>query len=241
MGRDQTAYPFREVRLRISYRENGDRMAKKIICLKTERLYIMPMTEEELDIQVREEKDEEAKKAYSDRLENCEDEPEDFLWFVPWKIILQEDGKAIGNVAFDGPQTNGMVEVSFSILPSLQKQGYMTEALGAVVGWAFRQKDVYEITAETPPGNRPSQKVLENNGFAMFANGQGGPRYKLVKQRFIKTPVFIGVLLLAGVAAGLLIKPFNTYLTMGIFAGVGAVLGVFVDITAENRRKRIIG
>ncbi len=216
-------------------------MAKKIICLKTQRLFIMPMTEEELDVQVREEKDETAKKAYSDKLQNCEDEPEDFLWFVPWKITLQENGKAIGNAAFKGPQNKGFVEIEFSILPSLQKQGYMTEALGALVNWAFRQRDVYAVAAETTPGNKASQKVLENNGFVMYANGQDGPRYKIIRQRLFKTPLLAGALLLVGIVAGLLIDDLNIFMSMGIFAGAGALLGAVADVAAENRRKRILG
>ena len=216
-------------------------MSKRSICLKTERLYIIPMTEEELEIQIREEKDETAKKAYSDMLENCEKEPLDYLWFVPWKIILQENQKAIGDVAFKGPQNKGMVEIGFSILPSLQRQGYMTEALGALIDWAFRQKDVYSVAAETAPGNKPSQKVLENNGFNMYANGQEGPRYKIVKRTLFKTPISVCVFIILGVVAGFIFRNFNLFALIGIFAGVGAILGIAVDVAAENRRKRIIG
>lgn len=199
------------------------------------------MTEEELEIQIREEKDETAKKAYSDMLENCEKEPLDYLWFVPWKIILQENQKAIGDVAFKGPQKKGMVEIGFSILPSLQRQGYMTEALGALIDWAFRQKDVYSVAAETAPGNKPSQKVLENNGFNMYANGQEGPRYKIVKRTLFKTPISVCVFIILGVVAGFIFRNFNLFALIGIFAGVGAILGIAVDVAAENRRKRIIG
>ncbi len=216
-------------------------MSKKQICLKTERLYIIPMTEEELEIQIREEKDEEAKKAYKDMLEKCENEPVDYLWFVPWKIILQENQKAIGDAAFKGPQNKGMVEIKFSILPSLQRQGYMTEALAVLVDWAFKQKDVYSVAAETAPGNKPSQKVLENNGFSMYANGQEGPRYKIIKRNFFKTPVFLSAFVIIGVVLGLLIKNFNLLVLIGIFAGVGLILGAAMDIAALNRRKRIIG
>ncbi len=199
------------------------------------------MTEEELDIQIREEKDEEAKKAYSDKLQKCEDEPEDYLWFVPWKIILQENDKAIGNAAFKGPENKGFVEIEFSILSSLQKNGYMTEALRALVNWAFQQKDIYAITAETAPGNKACQKVLEKNGFTMFANGQVGPRYKIEKKRFFKTPVLAGVLLLVGIAAGILIDRLAIHIAIAVFVGIGVLLGVVSDVAAESRRKRITG
>ena len=216
-------------------------MSKKNICLKTERLYIIPMTEEELRIQVQEEKDEKAKKAYSEMLAGCENEPEDFLWFAPWKIILQENQKAIGDVSFKGPEKKGAVEINFNILPSLQKQGYMTEALGAFVDWAFKQRDVYSVIAETAPGNKPAQTVLENNGFVMFANGQDGPRYKIEKRRFFWTPVIVGVLLIEGLILSFLVKGLGPFAWMGIFAGIGLIIGLLVDITGENRRKRIVG
>ena len=201
----------------------------------------MPMTAEELDIQAREEKDEEAKKAFAEMLENCDNEPEDFIWYVPWKIILIENGKAIGDVFFKGPQNKGAVKIGFSILQGLQKQGYMTEALEILVKWAFRQKDVYTVIAETAPGNKASQKVLEKNGFTMYSNGQDGPIYKIVKKRFFLTPVLACLFLIIGIVLGFVVDGVNIFVSIGTWTVLGVVLGIVIDFETENKRKRILG
>ncbi len=212
---------------------------KKQICLKTERLFIVPMTEEELELQIKEEKNEAAKAAYKEMLKNCENEPEDYIWFTPWKIILKENQKALGDVSFNGPEKNGVVEVKYAVLPGMQRQGYMTEALGAVINWAFSQKDVFVVMGETAPGNIAAQRVLENNGFVMFANGQDGPRYKIEKRQTYQSIVLIAIIVALDLISYLILKMTFPYIILLVVTAVIAIVGVVYDIYRAKRRERI--
>lgn len=60
---------------------------------------------------------------------------------------------------------DGAVDIGYGIAPSRQRRGIATRAIGAIVDWARAAPHVTAITAETLPGNRASQRVLEANGF----------------------------------------------------------------------------
>ena len=85
-----------------------------------------------------------------------------------------------------------------------------------------------------------NSEALYNLG-TMYANGQGGPRYKILKNRFFLTPFILGGFVIAGVLAAIFIKSVSPYVSVAVFAVLGLILGLVVDITAESRRKRILG
>jgi hypothetical protein len=43
-----------------------------------------------------------------------------------------------------------------------QRQGYATEAVGALLSWAFQGPAVQMVVADTLPGLTPSIRVMEN-------------------------------------------------------------------------------
>ena len=64
-----------------------------------------------------------------------------------------------------------------------QNQGFASEAVQAVVTWAFSEPNVTAIEAEADANNMPSQRVLEKCGFEPNGRmGQEGPRYVLRKK-----------------------------------------------------------
>jgi ribosomal-protein-alanine N-acetyltransferase len=98
-----------------------------------------------------------------------EEGPEQAGWWC-WYFVLKDEGAGgrvlIGNGGFKGrPSRQGTVEVGYAIHPSFRESGYATEAVKALVGWAFRQPRVERVVAETEPGNRRSRRVLEKAGF----------------------------------------------------------------------------
>jgi ribosomal-protein-alanine N-acetyltransferase len=102
-----------------------------------------------------------------------EEGPEQAGWWC-WYFLLRPEAAGervlIGNGGFKGrPSRQGTVEIGYSIDPSFRNSGYATEAVKALVGWAFRQPHVERVIAETEPGNEPSRRVLEKAGFV-----QGG-------------------------------------------------------------------
>ena len=125
------------------------------------------------------ESDAELKKAYSEMLGYSLKHPDQWEWFAMWMIELK-DGTHIGDFCFKGLEPNGVAEIGYGILEEYQGQGYATEAVRAVVDWAFQHPDVTVIEAETTSDNTSSKRVLEKCGF--IANGkigEEGPRYIL--------------------------------------------------------------
>lgn len=88
-----------------------------------------------------------------------------YLWYTFWLVVVESDQFGAGLAGFKGePSPLGSVEVGYGIDPACQSRGYMTEAVGALIDWAFGDENCQRVIAETLPGNRASQRVLEKNG-----------------------------------------------------------------------------
>lgn len=121
----------------------------------------------------------ELKAAYSEMLNGCLQNPDQWEWHAIW-IIELNDGTHIGDLCFKGLDSNGVTEIGYGILEKYQGQGYATEAVRAALRWAFQNPNVTAIEAETEDDNAASKRVLEKCGF--IANGiigKEGPRYAL--------------------------------------------------------------
>ena len=96
--------------------------------------------------------------------------PDEFPWWTVWHIRLRDEERTVGCLAFKGaPDDTGGVELAHAfVYPQYFDQGIMTEATGAVTGWALRQENVLYIMAETESWNLPAQRVLEKNGYACY-------------------------------------------------------------------------
>ena len=121
----------------------------------------------------------ELKAAYSEMLDGCLNNPDQWEWYAIW-IIELSDGTHIGDLCFKGLDSNGVAGIGYGVLEEYQGQGYATEAVEAVLRWAFQNPNVTAIEAETDADNAASKRVLEKCGF--LANGiigKEGPRYAL--------------------------------------------------------------
>ena len=101
-------------------------------------------------------------------LENTEKYPDKYQWYTNWEIILKSERRTIGGIGFGGYPKDGKTSLGYFIDPRFQGNGYATEAIEALLKWGSENSDLNEITAETPVGNLPSQKVLQKNGFRQF-------------------------------------------------------------------------
>ena len=145
--------------------------------LKTKHLILTPMTDEALSRLA--ETAEEEREAYGQMLALCREHPEDRLWYAPWQISLKSSPETpVGALGFKGPQQKGRVELGYGVDLPYRCRGYATEAAGALIEWAFAQKDVYIVEAEAAPDNAASLRVLEKAGFIpMGVRGEEGPRF----------------------------------------------------------------
>ncbi|MGN0354559.1 MAG: GNAT family N-acetyltransferase [Muricoprocola sp.] len=156
-------------------------MNKNELCVKTKRMLIQPMSDEEIENLIDTSDSDELRNAYSEMLSGCKSDPENRIWYAPWKMTLKKDHTYIGDLGFKGPVRDNAVEIGYGILPEHEGKGYTTEAVQAMTQWAFGNADIVFIEAETEPENRASQRILEKCGFVPDGEGKEGPRFVLEK------------------------------------------------------------
>jgi [ribosomal protein S5]-alanine N-acetyltransferase len=87
------------------------------------------------------------------------DKGEEFCWL----IFRNDTGDMIGSIAARAEE-NGF-NLGFLLARSHWGHGYMPEAIGAVVDWAFTQPWVSRISAACDIANHASARALEKAGF----------------------------------------------------------------------------
>ena len=106
-----------------------------------------------------------------------------------WYCLLREPRVLLGNAGFKGIPAGGLVEIGYSMLEEHQRNGYCTEAVRALIGWAFQHPGVNLVIAHTLPALVPSIRVMEKCGLVFAGNGplEDGVqtvRYELTRKRF---------------------------------------------------------
>lgn len=112
-------------------------------------------------------------------------DPAEQGWSFWYLVNNDEPGELVGICGFKGrPDARGSVEISYSVIQPFQRQGFATEAVASLVGWAFSHHNVKEVSAETFPYLRQSIRVLEKNGFKFAGAGSesGVVRYAVRKE-----------------------------------------------------------
>lgn len=94
---------------------------------------------------------------------------ENHPWLTYWLIVVVAEQVGVGLIGFKGfPDLQGEVEIGYGMEPEHQNKGYTTEALQALIAWAFAQPGGPElITAETLKTNRASHRVLQKAGLTV--------------------------------------------------------------------------
>ena len=82
-----------------------------------------------------------------------------------WLVIRQADREAVGAVAFGGkPDAAGAALIGYAMYPGHEGRGYATEAVKALIEWAFAQPGVNTVRALAPVWNTPAVHVAEKVG-----------------------------------------------------------------------------
>ena len=149
--------------------------------LETKNLKIYAASQNEMEKFIELQTDDILKAAYTEMLNGCLENPEQWEWYAIWMIELK-DGTHIGELCFKGLDSDGIVEIGYGILKKYQGKGYATEAVKAISKWAFQEPKVTAIKAETDDKNIASKRVLEKCGFVFTGKiGKEGPRYTLFR------------------------------------------------------------
>ncbi len=92
-------------------------------------------------------------------------------WYTYWLIVISESQCGAGLVGFKGcpDDNNGQVEIGYGMDPTYQRQGYTTEAVRALIGWAFEEPACKEIVARDVLKDNPaSSRILEKVGMTVY-------------------------------------------------------------------------
>ena len=153
--------------------------------VETERMYLYPLSDEEMRLVIENESDSEMKQAYTEMLEGSLSNSDKRIWYAIWNMELKdESGIIVGDFCFKGLSDDGVIEIGYGLKEEYRHYGYMTEALKAITEWALSQESVKQVEAETDAENIASQKVLLQSGF--ISNGKmggEGPRFVVSLKR----------------------------------------------------------
>ena len=147
--------------------------------VETERMYLYPLSDEEMRLVIEKESDSEMKQAYTEMLEGCLSNPDKRIWYAIWNMELKNDPETIaGDFCFKGLGDDGVIEIGYGLKEEYRHYGYMTEAVKVITEWALSQDGVKQVEAETDAENIASQKVLFRTGFIRNGKvGEEGPRF----------------------------------------------------------------
>ena len=212
-------------------------MKKKNTEIKTKRMLLQPMSDDEIAELIERTEDEELRGAYGEMLEGSRSNPEDRIWYAPWKMVLRDSQESVGDVCFKGPVKEHAVEIGYGVLPEYAGNGYATEAVRAMTQWAFGQKDVVFVEAETDPENNPSRRVLEKCGFQPDGTEKEGPRFVL------ESPVedLATIYMCCGMCIGMSIGSQHEQMALGLAVGMSLGLGIgsFISMSAKKEREKL--
>ena len=147
--------------------------------VETERMYLYPLSDEEMRLVIENESDSEMKQAYTEMLEGGLSNSDKRIWYAIWNMELKdESGIIVGDFCFKGLSDDGVIEIGYGLKEEYRHHGYMTEAVKAITEWALSQDGVKQVEAETDAENIASQKVLFRTGFIRNGKmGEEGPRF----------------------------------------------------------------
>lgn len=152
--------------------------------IKTDRLNIYPVSDEEMRNIIAAQTIPELKAAYEEMLGGCLAHHEKRIWYTLWNIELNDGSETVvGNLSFKGLGDDGVLEIGYGTNDGFEGRGYMTEAVTAVVKWAVEQDGVKLIEAETEEDNAASKRVLQKSGFIPNGKvGEEGSRFVFVEK-----------------------------------------------------------
>lgn len=102
----------------------------------------------------------------------------DFRWRGSWNgnflMRLKTTGQAVGAVGFHSPSSGKEddMNIGYALHPDHWGQGYMTQAVRAVVQFIFERYSCASISADVFDDNPASRRVLEKCGFTVSGQGK---------------------------------------------------------------------
>jgi ribosomal-protein-alanine N-acetyltransferase len=110
---------------------------------------------------------------------------QEHVWFTYWLVVVSEENVGVGLAGFKGvPAAGGLTEIGYGIVPAYQNQGYMTEAVKALVDWAFNYPYCYcQAIIATEVHNPASRRLLEKLGANLIFESEDYTSWEFVNKR----------------------------------------------------------
>lgn len=143
--------------------------------LKSERLYLRQVTNEDADIVLKGYSDSRVNHFMSVSYSSLEEVQVQLKWYeelyaqktgIWWGICLNDSDEMIGNGGFHlWHQTFRSAELGYWILPEYQGNGYAVEAVQLMLKYGFYKMNLNRIEAIVEQGNQASSHLLAKLGF----------------------------------------------------------------------------
>jgi ribosomal-protein-alanine N-acetyltransferase len=106
------------------------------------------------------------------RLGDLRGDPSLLSWLMR-AMVRREDQVMVGHCGFHGrpgaaylePYAPGGAEMGYTVFPAYRRQGYATEAVRGLMGWAAAEHGVPAFVLSVAPANAPSQAIVRRLGF----------------------------------------------------------------------------
>jgi ribosomal-protein-alanine N-acetyltransferase len=92
-----------------------------------------------------------------------------YLFYTFWIVIEKSSRNIVAELGFKGvPNNHNEIEIGYGTFFGYRRKGIMTEAVGGMIEWAKKRRDINFILAETHEINIASIKVVQKNNFQKF-------------------------------------------------------------------------
>jgi RimJ/RimL family protein N-acetyltransferase len=83
-----------------------------------------------------------------------------------WAVATEADDELVGTCGFNAlSRSQGWAELAYDLARSYWGRGFIAQAVGACLGWAFEQPEFNRVHAFVMVGNARSERVLERARF----------------------------------------------------------------------------
>ncbi|QEC75708.1 GNAT family N-acetyltransferase [Mucilaginibacter ginsenosidivorax] len=99
---------------------------------------------------------------------------------------IKPQNTSIGGMGFAGyPNDSGEAEIGYMIDGNQHNKGFATEAIQAMIKWAFTHPFVKAIIVHTYADNLPSRRLMDKCGFEQVEEIEGLLTYRLNRKTLI--------------------------------------------------------